>query len=157
VSGGEDNVTSLARFRGVVEETGQRVLMDVPRRRKRKKGWRDHVSLVDIGVLTRLELSGLESRVLWMIVKHVPEKGGNEARVSLAEVAHKTGIHAANVSKITKVLRDRHLLHTERPGVHHINPWLSWSGDFDSWNAEADKWPEPIWQRGVDKDTGEIR
>jgi hypothetical protein len=152
-----DNVTSLARFRGRVEETGQSVVMDVPRRRKRKKGWRDHVSMVDVGVLTRLQLTGLESRVLWMIVKHVPEKGGNEARCTLAEIADETGIAGPNVSRIMKTLRDRRLLHTERQGVHHVSPWLAWSGDFDSWNAEAEKWPEPIWERGLDTETGEVK
>lgn len=146
----------MARMRGQVDETGQRVTVEVPRRRKRKKGWRDHVSQVDIGVLTRLELSGLESRVLWMIVKHIPERGGNEARCTLAEVADETGIAAPNVSRIAKTLRDRHLLRSERLGKHYVSPWLAWSGDYDSWNAEADSWPEPIWMRGVNAETGEV-
>lgn len=154
---GRDDSVSLVRFRGTVEETGQRVTMDVPRRRKRKKGWRDHVSQVDVGVLTKLELIGLEHRVLWMVVKHVPERGGNESRVSQAEVADKTGIDPGTVSKIMKALRARHLLHTERPGVHLISPWLCWSGDYDSWNAEAEKWPEPVWVRGADSETGEVK
>lgn len=153
----ESNVVSMARVRGTVDDTGQRVTMDLPRRRKRKKGWRDSVSLVDVGILTRLELSGLESRVLWMIARHIPEKGGNEARVALAEVADKTGIHPSDVSKIVRTLRARHLLRTVRRGVHEVSPWLLWSGDFDSWNAEADKWPEPTWVRGADPDTGEVR
>lgn len=112
---------------------------------------------VDIGVLTRLDLIRLEARVLWTIVKHIPERAGNEARVSLAEIADETGIHSANVSRIVKALRERHLLHTERPGLHYVSPWLCWSGDYDSWNAEAEKWPEPIWDRNVDGTTGEVK
>jgi len=152
-----DNVTSIARLKGKVDETGQTVSIDAPRRRKRKKGWRDHVSQVDIGVITRLELSGLEHRVLWMIAKHIPERAGTEARVSLAEIADETGISPPNVSTIVKRLRERRILHTERRGVHHINPWILYSGDYDSWNTEAEKWQEPIWHRDVDPATGEMK
>ena len=30
------------------------------------------------------------------------------------------------------------------------------NGDFDSWSAETDEFPEPIWTRGVNIATGEL-
>lgn len=153
----DGSVVSLHRLRGSVDETGQRVTMDVPRRRKRKRGWRDHVSLLDVGVLNRLDLSALEYKVLFALMQFVPEKGGTEARVSIAEIAETVGVLAPSVSRIMRDLRDRRIVRTPRNGVHEVNPWITYSGDFDSWNAETENWPEPIWLRGVDSGTGEVK
>lgn len=154
---GANDIVSLARVRGRVDETGQTVSMDVPRRRKRKKGWRDHVSLMDIGVMTRLDLTGAEYRVLFCLLRHVPEKGGVEAHASIAEIADELTMKAPSVSRVLRDLRDRHIVRTIRQGKHEINPWLAYSGDFDSWNAETDGWPEPIWIRNVTPTTGEVK
>ena len=114
------------------------------------------MSLVDIGVLNRIDLSGLEYKVLFAMLQRVPEKGGIEARVSVAEIANAIGVHPQSVSRVLKDLRGRHIVRTERVGVHQINPWIAYNGDFDSWNSESDGWPEPIWMR-VDTETGEVK
>jgi DNA-binding transcriptional ArsR family regulator len=153
----DSNVVSMARMRGRVDETNQTVSIDVPRRRKRKKGWRDHVMLTDIDVMARLDMTGSEWRVLHGLMAFVQEKGGVEARVSVSELADRISMAAPNVSRIFSALRDRHIVRTLRPGVHEINPWLAYNGDFDSWNAETEKWAEPIWVRNVETTTGEVK
>lgn len=148
---------AFTTMRGTVDETGQAVTVDVPRRRKRRKGWRENVNLVDIGVLNRLELSGQEYRVLFAVLLGIPEKGGNLSHITGTRIADVTGIAAPNVSVVMRSLRERHLIQPVRRGVQEVSPWLAYSGDFDSWNAEAENWPEPVWMRGVDAATGELR
>lgn len=152
-----ENVVSLRKYRGTVDDTGQQVSITVPRRSRRKKGWREHVSLLDVDVISRLEMTGSEMRVLFALMRHVAEKGGTESRCTIAEVADEIGMKAPNVSRIMKDLRDRHVVRTIRLGYHEITPWLAYSGDFDSWNAETNLWPEPIWVRGVNPETGEVK
>lgn len=152
-----NNVVSIAHLRGVVDETGQAVTIRAPRRRKRRKGWRDSVSLVDIGLMNRLELSGLETRVLFAVMSFVPEKGGADAFCTQREVAEKMGVPQQSVARAMNVLQERRLIAKIRNGRWHVNTWLMYNGDFDSWNAEAEQDPEPIWMKGVDGETGEVR
>jgi hypothetical protein len=149
----------MARLRGTVVETGQAVEINAPRRRRRKRGWRDHVSLVDIGLMTKLELSGQEYRVLNAVIMHIPEKGGSDAFCTMQEIADMLGIAHQSVSRIMKMLRERNIVmrRTSKIGRWHVNAWLVYNGDFDSWNAEAEHDPEPIWVRGVDAETGEVK
>jgi DNA-binding transcriptional ArsR family regulator len=88
---------------------------------------------------------------------HVPEKGGCESHCTLAEIAADVGVLAPSVSRVVKDLRGRNLVRTIRQGKHEINPWIAYNGDFDSWNSEAEDWPEPTWVRGADAETGEIK
>jgi hypothetical protein len=152
------NVSSIARLRGKVVETGQAVEIDAPRRRRRKRGWRDSVSMVDMGNMTRLELSGTEHRVFDAIVSHIPEKGGSDAFCTLQEVADELGIAIQSVHRAVKAMRERYIIirRTSRIGRYHVNAWLVYNGDFDSWNVEAENDPEPIWVR-ADPRTGEVR
>lgn len=152
-----DNVTSIARLKGTVVETGQAVEINAPRKRKRKKGWRDHVSMVDVGMMQRLELTGGESRVLFALLARVPERGGAEAFAVVDDMARELDVSGSYVSKILRDLRERNVVMKVRNGKYHVNTWLAYNGDFDSWNAEVDDDPEPIWSRGVDVATGEIR
>jgi len=149
---------SLARYRGEVLETGQAVAVNVPRRRKRRRGWRDQVSLVDMGVMTRLELSGLEARVLFAMLAAVPEKGGATAYITQQEIANRLGVHQPSVARTMKALHERNIVWPlPQRGRWQINSWLAYNGDFDSWNAEAEQDPEPVWVRGVDVNTGEVK
>lgn len=148
---------SLARYRGEVDETGQTVSVNVPRRRKRRRGWRDHVGLVDYDVMTRLELTGSEYRVLFEVLRAIPEKGGNVAFVTQGEIANRLGIRQSGVAKVMSALRKRHIVWPLRQqGRWQVNAWVAYNGDFDSWNSDAETDPEPIWIRGVDADTGEV-
>lgn len=113
--------------------------------------------MVDTGVMSRLELSGGESRVLYALMAHVPEKGGAEAHCTLQEIADELEVSGPYVAKIMKALRARRIVTTLRTGKHHVNTWLAYNGDFDSWNAEAENEAEPVWQRNVDPETGEVR
>lgn len=147
----------MARLRGKVVETGQAVEINAPRRRKRKRGWRDHVGMIDLGLMTRMELSGLEHRVLMAVMASVPEKGGADAFCTMQDVADLLGIKASSAGRVFKALQERRIIWKIRQGKWHVNAWLMFNGDFDSWNAEADHDPEPIWQRGVNAETGEIK
>lgn len=152
-----DNVTSIARLRGKVDETGQTVSIDAPRRRKRKKGWRDRVGMIDYTHLARLEMSGLEHRILAAVMAHVPERGGREAYCTIQEIADYLQVRETSVSRAMKGLKDRHIVWLVRQGRWAVNAWLTYNGDFDSWAAEAENDPEPIWVRGVDAQTGEVK
>jgi hypothetical protein len=150
------NVTSIAHLKGVVDETGQSITVRAPRRRKRRKGWRDHVSLLDIDVIVRLGLNGGETRILFAVMAHVPEKGGCDSFVTGKKIAEELGVSQQYVAGILRTLRERHIAWSTGYGQMHVNAWIMYNGDFDSWNAEAEEDPEPIWG-GVDPTTGEIR
>jgi hypothetical protein len=150
------NIVSLHTLKGSVDATGEAVTIVQPRRSKRRKGWREHVSQVDVDNMFRLEMTGSEMRVLLCLMRHVAEKGGTESRCSIAEIAAETDMRGPNVSRIMRDLRERRIVNTVRQGYHDISPWLVYSGDYESWNAEASQWPEPTWVRGVNTDTGEV-
>lgn len=152
-----DGGVSIARLKGHVVETGQVVEINAPRRRKRKRGWRDHVGMIDLGLMSRIELSGLESRVLMAIMAAVPEKGGADAFCTMQEIADRLDVKPSSAARVFKTLQDRLVISKVRQGRWHVNTWLMYNGDFDSWNAEAEKEPEPIWVRGADSETGEVR
>lgn len=147
----------MHRLKGQVDETGQRVSLDVPRRRKRRKGWRDKVALTDVTLLAKLELTGLEMRLLIAVMSHVPEKGGADAFCTQAELAAQLGVLQPSVTRAMKELQARQIVVSAGRGRWHVNTWLMYNGDFDSWNAEAEQDAEPIWVRGADVTTGEIR
>lgn len=153
----KSNVTSIAHLKGKVDETGQQVTIQAPRRRKRRKGWRDRVGLVDMDVMVKLELTGLDYRVLFGLMSFIPEKGGCDAYCTQRELADKLGIHQPTVSKILKQFQERYIATRVRSGRWHVNAWIVYNGDFDSWNMEAEIDPEPIWVRDVNTTTGEVR
>lgn len=150
-------VVSMASYKGRVDETGQAVTVRVPRRSKRKRGWRMHVVMLDIDVMMRLDLTGSEMRVLHAIAAHIPERGGTEARTFSWELAKELGVSQQFVSRTIKPLKDRHIIRAPYRHVFEVTPWLLYNGDFASWNAEAEEWPEPIWRRdGADVETGVV-
>ena len=148
----------MARLHGKVLETGQAVQIDAPRRRKRRKGWREKVALLDLSNLNQLELSALEYRVVFAMMEAVPEKGGNKAFITLQEIAEKVGSTTPSVSRCVASLRSRNIILKveSRVGRWAINSWLMYNGDFDSWAAESLEDPEPVWTR-VDTATGEVK
>lgn len=154
----EPPVVSIAHLRGTVDATGETVTIQAPRRRKRRAGWRDHVAMADLGNLTKLELSGLEYRVLFAVMRAVPEKGGRTAFVTMEEIAEQIGSTTPSVSRAIKSLRERNIVWRpdSRIGRLNVSAWLMYNGDFDSWNMEAEKDPEPLWTRGVNTKTGEV-
>lgn len=149
----------MARLRGKVDETQQSVSIDVPRRRKRQRGWRDKVALVDLGIMTKLEATALEYRVLFAVMNAIPEKGGIHAAITIAEIAEQIESSAPSVARSLKQLQERRLIMREgtRVGRLVVNPYLMFNGDFDSWAVETDGYEEPVWKRGVDTATGEVR
>ena len=114
------------------------------------------MSLADWGLLSRLELTGMEFRVLAAFMSYVPEKGGATAFCTLQEVADMVGSKLPNVSKVVKDLRGRNVVWRERNGRWRVNAWLVFNGDFDSWNTDAEEDPEPVWVRRVHRGTGEV-
>lgn len=154
----ERRPVSLAQYRGEVIDTGQAVKINVPRQRKRRRGWRDHVGLIDYDVMTRLELTGSEYRVLFETLRAIPEKSGSIAYITQAEIANRLNIKQPSVAKVMSDLRKRHILWPlPQQGRWQINSWIAYNGDFTSWNADAEQDPEPIWLRNVDTSTGEVR
>lgn len=148
-------VVAMSTYRGKVVETDQAVEVRVPRRSKRKRGWRMHVAMLDLDIIIRLELTGSEHRVLFGLASHIPERGGTEARTSTTELAGELGISQQYVAKVLKDLKDRRIVRCQRQMVYEISPWLLYNGDFASWNMDAETWPEPVWRRdGADLATG---
>lgn len=154
----KDSTVSMARFKGHVVETGQSVQVDVPRRRKRVRGQRERVALLDLNNMARLELSGLEHRILIAIMAAVPEKGGTGAFITGTEIAEKVNSTQPAVSRALRSLRDRRVILKPdgRVGRYQVNAWLMYNGDFESWAAETENTPEPIWAKNVNLSTGEI-
>lgn len=115
------------------------------------------MGLVDYDVMTRLELTGAEYRILFEVLRAIPEKGGAVAFITQQEIADRLHIAPPNVSKVMSALRKRHIIWPLRQrGRWQVNSWIAYNGDFDSWNMDAESDPEPIWVRNVNTDTGEV-
>lgn len=149
----------MVRFNGHVVDTGQSVQVEAPRRRKRVRGTRERVALLDLNNMARLELSGLEYRILIAIAAAVPEKGGTGAFITGTEIAEKVSSTQPAVSRALKSLRERRVIFKPdgRIGRYQVNAWLMFNGDFDSWAAETENTPEPIWAKNVNLTTGEVQ
>ncbi len=115
------------------------------------------MTMVDTDVMTHLEMTGTESRVLWGLIAHIPKAGGHVAYVQVSELAKELGMAQSNVSKVLKALRARHIVESKRVGQHAINPWIAWKGEMVDWVAESEEWPEPVYVRAADATTGEVR
>lgn len=113
--------------------------------------------MIDYTLLARLEMTGLESRILAAVMAHVPEKGGREAYCTMQEIADYLGVKQTSVSRAMKGLKDRRILWLVKQGKWRVNAWLTYNGDFDSWSAEAENDPEPVWVRGANPETGEVK
>lgn len=144
--------------KGFVDETGDVITAFIPSPKGRKKTARKkQMSMVDVSVYARLELTVYEAKVFWHLMLHVPPKSGSVAYATVKQIAEETGIHRVNVSKTMKSLRDRRIIRTVRSGQHHINTHIAFSGSFDEWNATDETETEPIWTRsGVDPYTGVV-
>lgn len=144
--------------KGFVDETGEAITAFIPSSKGRKaKARQKQMSMVDVGVMDRLELSVYEAKVFWKIMKHVPPRSGSVSYCTVKQIAEETGIHRVNVSKTLKSLRDRRIIRTIRPGQHHVNTHIAFSGSFDDWNATDGTEAEPLWTRhGVDPVTGVV-
>lgn len=114
------------------------------------------MSLIDLGLMNQLELSGLEYRVLYAVMSFVPPRGGADAFCTQKELATRLGVAQQSVARAMSTLQDRRIVRRVRNGRWHVNTWLMYNGDFDSWDAEAEDDPEPIWTRGVNPETGEV-
>lgn len=112
---------------------------------------------VDLGLMQKLELVGGESRVFFTVCAHIPDHGGCDAFITPAEIAEEMGVSQPYIFQILKVLKDRRIIWKVRNGRYHVSAWLVYNGDYDSWNSEADIDPEPVWARGVNVTTGEMK
>jgi len=148
------NVTSIAHLKGHVDESGEAVTVNLPRRRKRRKGYRDHVGLVDFGNMARLRLNGSEMRILYAICSFIPEKAGRDAFCTQKEIADLIGVHHNNVASSIRRMAARHVVWRVRNGRYQVSAWLAYNGDFDSWNMEVENDEEPIWE--IDWRTGVV-
>lgn len=113
--------------------------------------------MIDYTFLAKLEMTGLETRILMGLMAHVPEKGGCLAFCTMQELADFLGVAQTSVSRAMQGLKNRNIAWSPRQGRWHVNAWLMYNGDFDSWNAEAESDPEPVWVRGANTETGEVR
>lgn len=160
--GQEEKVIPLRRgdraIKGFDDETGASITAFIPSPKGRKaKARQKQMSMVDVSVMRRLEMSVYEARVFWNLASHVPTRSGSVAYVSVKQIAEEEGMHRVDVSKTLKSLRDRRIIHTVRTGQHHINTHIAYSGSFDDWNAADGTELEPIWTRhGVDPITGVV-
>ena len=115
------------------------------------------MTMVDTEVMGKLELTGSEVRLLWTIGAHIPKQGGSTAYVQVVTLAKKLGVQQSFVSRQLAELRRRRIITTPRAGEHIINPWILWNGMMDDWVDESEAWPEPIYVRDADAETGEVR
>ncbi len=154
----ERSVASFATLHGKVDATGDSVTIVAPRRRKRKRGWREHVAMIDLDCVKRLELSGLEYAVLFAVMAGVPEKGGRVAFVTVGEIAEAAHSTTPSVSRALKSMAERNIIWRpdNRTGRLAVSAWLMFNGDFDSWAVEVEMDPEPVWTRGANLATGEV-
>ena len=143
--------TDLSQYRrerkiGEVAEDGTTVMGPAPRagnrRRAKKKGHR--VALIDLDVLMRVEMTLAEWRVFTTIARHIPDRGGIEARVTVGEIADLIDMKQPNVSRVIADLVRRDLIiRGERQGVWYVNPHILYNGEFAEWNDILDNYIEP--------------
>lgn len=115
--------------------------------------------MIDLDCIKRLELSGLEYAVLFAVMSNVPEKGGRVAFVTMQEIADAAHSTTPSVSRTLKSLAERNIIWRPdgRTGRLTVSAWLMYNGDFDSWNMESELDPEPVWTRGANPATGEVK
>ena len=140
-----DNVTPLSRKIGEVAEDGKTVMgrkgFAGGRRTHTKKGHR--VAQVDLDVLMKIEMTDAEHRVFATIARYIPDRGGVEARVSVKEIAEKTGMLQPAVSRVIGNLVKRDIIFRVRQGVWEVNPHILYNGDFVEWNSVLDGYLQP--------------
>jgi DNA-binding transcriptional ArsR family regulator len=155
------NVTHIRRRGDVLEEgkpTGQQIEWEERRaRRGNRKKRKIAMTMVDTAVMTHLDMTGSEQRLLWAICSHIPKSGGSTAYVQVGQLAEELGVQKSFVSRTLAELRRRRIVETLRTGAHKVNPWILWNGMMDDWVDESEDYPEPIYHRnGVDPATGEV-
>lgn len=152
------NVTPFRKI-GEVEGTGESVLAPRPstgqRRKAAKKGHR--VAMVDFDVFMHVEMTNAEHQVFATIVRHIPDRGGIQARVGVGEIAELLSMKQPNVSRVIKDLVARRIVKRIRQGVWEVNPHILYNGEFAEWNDSLAYWHEPIYTRNTDAETGEVR
>lgn len=141
------NTVRFTPVMGVIEDTGQAVTIQQPRKRKRIAGVRENVAMIDVDVLAKLELTAKEYRILFTLLSGVPPRGGNTSHMTMKAISDRTGIAAPNVSRAMRVFRERNIIRQVRQGIQEINPNLAYSGDFDSWSTACEGWLGPSLRR----------
>lgn len=154
------NVTSITRRADIKRDgvaTGEVAEWEERKRaRYGRKSRRIKMTMVDTDVMTHLEMTATESRVLWGLIAHIPKGGGHTAYVQVSELAKELGMAQPNVSKVLKALRSRNIVKSVRTGQHQVNPWIAWKGEMVDWVAESEDWDEPTYVR-ADMTTGEVK
>ena len=132
---------------GVVRSTGEVLDVEFPATRaRRRRGRRKVYAMVDLEVISDLELSGAEWRVLGRIMRAVhPET--NLASVTARTIAEDLQLDESNVAKVIRALHTRHILETKTRGVHRVNPHIMYRGSNQDWDIATETYPEPIWRR----------
>lgn len=88
---------------------------------------------VDFAWAARLEMPMRARRVLDILCSML--RGGNVARITMAEIAEATGIAKPHVSTSMKLLTRHDLAAKESSGVYLLNPYYSFMGNAKSFPA----------------------
>ena len=114
------------------------------------------MALVDLDVFMQVELTNAEHQVFTAIARHIPDRGGIQARIGVGEIAEMLSMKQPSVSRVIKDLLARRIIRRVRQGVWDVNPHILYNGEFAEWNDALAYWHEPIYVRSADTITGEI-
>lgn len=87
----------------------------------------------NVTALARLDLTGLEYRVLFAFFANVRIKEGNIAYVNIADIAHALGKKKQSIDRIVASLRKKGLIEREKNGVWILNSRVGFRGSFWQW------------------------
>ena len=117
-------------------------LDETPTRGKRAPRLRRFV-LLNPDVFASIPLTGMQMRVLMVILGRIESGAGNVSIAPTSVIAHELGAASPNVSRAVAALMSMHFLTRIGRGHYRVNPWVGFNGEMREWKAELAVWAKP--------------
>jgi hypothetical protein len=142
-----DNVVPITHIPAINRETGEVMDMEVLAKRGRKRSGRRRVfAMIDLEAMERLDLTGLEFKVLARIARAANAET-NEAWITQEQIAHALGSVQPSVARAIRTLKERRIIFPLARRGYRVNPHILFRGAVPDWNDATDMEKEPIWTR----------
>lgn len=96
--------------------------------------------------LARLDLTGLQFRVLFALFSKVRDREGNVAYTHISEIADALGKSKQSIDRIISQLRAKGIVERDRNGIWVINARLGFRGTYWQWARVYTTSPQPYYE-----------